>query len=122
MAVSSIASGTTARTQTTTPTPAEAKQTWTKLLDQGLGELNGLKGQAGFLGEGRINLVKDNVTKDMEAWVKAHPDATLEDIQKEASRSFKSHQTHQICNKFADDWFFGRLMRRYQELSQDMWS
>ncbi|AEI65895.1 hypothetical protein [Corallococcus macrosporus] len=104
-------------------TPQEQTQAWQGVLNSAVDQMNDpeIKGSTKYLGEGRINTVKQKVQSDMEAFIQSNPNASADDIKKEAESTTKKHETNAMFQKMRDDNFFGKLMSRRKELIKDMW-
>ncbi|NMO21606.1 hypothetical protein HPC49_32210 [Pyxidicoccus fallax] len=114
----------TARTNNTQQaTEAEKTQAWQGVLDGAVNRLNApdVVGTLSHLGEGRIDKIKDQVKEEMEAFVRANPNATPEQIKEKAEEVTSKHQTNGVLEKMRDDNFFKKLMDRRKELLKDMW-
>ena len=111
-----------ARTNTQ-PTAQEKTDVWTSVLDTAVSRMTGpdIKGSLKYLGDGRIDSVKDKGKADMEAFVRDNPNASAEEIKKKAEETTSKHETNAVFQKMRDDNFFNKLMSRRKELLKDMW-
>ncbi|AKQ67673.1 hypothetical protein A176_004585 [Myxococcus hansupus] len=104
-------------------TPQQQTQAWQGVLDSAVNQMNDpeIKGSTKYLGEGRINTVKQKVQGDMEAFIQSNPNATADEVKTQAESATKKHETNAMFQKMRDDNFFGKLMSRRKELLKDMW-
>lgn len=111
-----------ARTNTQ-PSAQEQNDAWKGVLDSAVSRMTGpdIKGSLKFLGDGRIDSVKDKVKTDMEAFVRDNPNASPEEVKKKAEETTSKHETNAVFQKMRDDNFFNKLMSRRKELLKDMW-
>jgi hypothetical protein len=79
------------------------------------------EGTLEYLGEGRLDKMKDRVTEDMETFVRDNPNASLSDIKEKGKEVAVKHKTEAVLEKMRDDRFFKKLMDRRKELIKDMW-
>ena len=112
----------TARKSTTT-TPEAQTQAWQGVLNSAVDRMNEpeMKGSLQYLGEGRINTVKEKVQGEMESFLQSNPNASADDVKSHAESTTKKHETNAMFQKMRDDNFFGKLMSRRKELIKDMW-
>lgn len=109
--------------KSTTTTPEAQQQAWQGVLTSAVDRMNEpeIKGSLQYLGEGRINTVKEKVQGEMESFLQSNPNASPDDVKSHAESTTKKHETNAMFQKMRDDNFFGKLMSRRKELLKDMW-
>jgi hypothetical protein len=112
-----------ARGNTQKTSAAEQTNAWQSVLDTAVGRMTDseVKGSLKYLGDGRIDGVKQKVKDEMEAFVRDNPNASVDEIKKKADETTSKHETNAVFNKMRDDNFFNKLMSRRKELLKDMW-
>ncbi|WP_163786261.1 hypothetical protein [Myxococcus vastator] len=109
--------------KSTTTTPEDQKQAWEGVLNSAVDRMNEpeIKGSLQYLGEGRIDTVKQKVQGEMESFLQSNPNASADEVKSHAESTTKKHETNAMFQKMRDDNFFGKLMSRRKELIKDMW-
>ncbi|WIG96146.1 hypothetical protein [Myxococcus sp. SDU36] len=109
--------------KSTTTTPEAQKQAWEGVLNSAVDRMNEpeIKGSLQYLGEGRIDTVKQKVQGEMESFLQSNPNASADEVKSHAESTTKKHETNAMFQKMRDDNFFGKLMSRRKELIKDMW-
>ncbi|HLT29796.1 MAG TPA: hypothetical protein VK013_07120 [Myxococcaceae bacterium] len=102
-------------------TANEAKNAIDGILQENRSRLEATKGTLDFLGDGRIDNIGKRVSEQMSKWLSANPNATLEDVEKEAKNATAKESSIEMFDKMAMDRFFQRLMQRRKEMIQEMW-
>jgi hypothetical protein len=103
------------------PSASEKNQVWQDVLNTTLKNLKADQGKSSYLGDSRIAKVEEQVKKEMEAFIRANPNATLEEIKAKAEQSSGHHQANGVFDKMRDDNFFSKLMQRRKDLMRDLW-
>lgn len=108
------------------PSAADKTNAWkgelnTALTPHGEDTPELVEGTLEYLGEGRLDKMKDRVAEDMEKFIRDNPNASLSDIKKEGKDVAVKHKTEAVLEKMRDDRFFKKLMDRRKELIKDMW-
>lgn len=103
-------------------TANEAKETVEGILKENRGRLEAAKGTLDFLGDGRIDNIGKRVNEQMNKWLSSNPNASVEDIEKEAKKTTAKESSIEMFDKMAMDRFFQRLMQRRKEAMQELWS
>lgn len=74
-----------------------------------------------FLGDSRTNHMKDEITKEMDAFLAANPNATKEEIDAKYKDVSGKKYGYEFSNKMRDDYFIGQLKKRMKEALADRW-
>ncbi|GMT96499.1 hypothetical protein KH5H1_06180 [Corallococcus caeni] len=119
--VNGVGAGSGAQRKQSTNTEAQKQQAVQDAINASVARMKEDEGKTSYLGEGRIDKVKEKVAEEMETFMKENPNATPEEIKAKAEESASKNETNAGFEKMRDDNFFKKLMSRRKELIRDMW-
>lgn len=103
------------------PSEQEKTQAWKSVMDGQVANMKKLEGSLEYIGDNRVEKFKEKFTEDMQAWMKANPNATVDQITAKAEELSSKNSTDMLLEKMRDDGFFSKLMSRRKELMKDLW-
>ncbi|WP_223635277.1 hypothetical protein [Corallococcus sp. EGB] len=119
--VSGVGASSGAQRKQATNTEAEKQKVVQDVINQSVSKMNEDQGKTSFLGEGRVDKVKEKTSEEMAQFLKENPNATVEEVKAKAEELSAKNESNAAFEKMRDDNFFKKLMSRRKELIQDMW-
>ena len=116
---SAVRAATSARSEG--PSEQEKTQAWQSVMNGQVANMKKLEGSLEYVGDNRVEKFKEKFTEDMQAWMQANPNASLDEIKTKAEELSSKNSTDMLLEKMRDDGFFSKLMSRRKELMKDLW-